>query len=120
MADDAYYSWQEAAFTVNILLAGGVDPENLETGDSIVTLPGGEKYSALMMTREEISRVMDRQQSSAESLGGSYFCTPDLVVVRSRGVAAMIDIVRDLVESEEISRLLPRISNDGILEIPSN
>jgi hypothetical protein len=58
-----------------------MDPECMEVGDSIITLPDGSRYSAFMVTREEISRIMDREEKSGASLGGSYLCMPDSVPV---------------------------------------
>lgn len=121
MDSGAYYSWREESFAIDILLQGGVDPECMELGDSIVTLPNGAKYSALMITREEIARIMNRHQVTGESLDGSYFCAPDLIVIRNKGVSAMVDVVRDIVHSQEtecIAALLPCIGEDGVLEKP--
>ncbi|WP_283136452.1 hypothetical protein [Rhizohabitans arisaemae] len=104
---------------MEILLDGRTDPEVTEVGDSTVTLPDGRRYSAYLMTREELSRIMDRHLVTGESLNGSYFCATDLVVVRNRGVTAMIDVVRDIVETEDIGNLLPRIADDGTRENPT-
>ncbi|MEU4328976.1 hypothetical protein [Nonomuraea dietziae] len=119
MESDAYYVWREAGFTIDILRDGDIDCEEMEIGDSIITLPNGDRYSALLVTREEISRTMNRHVLSGESLGGSYYCAPDLIVIRSQGVTAMINVIRDIVESDRISSLLPRISDDGALDVPS-
>jgi hypothetical protein len=119
MVNDAYHSWHEPTFILDILLEGEVDLENLERGDAIITLPSGDRYSALMVTREEVSRVMDRHAKSGEALAGGYFATPDLVVVRRAGVNAMIDVVRDIVHSGGIATLLPRISDEGSLDVPT-
>ncbi|MEU7900305.1 hypothetical protein AB0B45_46665 [Nonomuraea sp. NPDC049152] len=119
MDSDAYYVWREGGFAVDILLDGDIDCEEMEVGDSIVTMPNGDRYSALLMTREEVSRVMDSHALSGESLGGSYFCTPDLIIIRFRGVTAMINVMRDIIESGEISLILPKISDGGTLDIPS-
>lgn len=116
--EDGYYSWQEDAFRADILLEGGVEPEAMELGDSIVTLPDGTRYSAMLVTREEISRIMDRHAVSGESLAGAYFSTPDLVVVRRPGVSAMIEVIRDIVAAGDAPALLPRIRDDGVLEPP--
>ncbi|WP_147268134.1 hypothetical protein [Spongiactinospora rosea] len=115
----AYYSWAEEAFAVNILLDGDMDPEGMEVGDAIVTLPGGERYSALMMTREAIHRLMDRHAESGESLHGAYWVTPDLIIIRAKGVGAMVEVIRDIVVSGPIASLLPRIDGDGTLSLPS-
>ncbi|MGI5274211.1 hypothetical protein ACQEUU_34100 [Nonomuraea sp. CA-218870] len=119
MDNDAYYTWREAGFSVSILLDGDADPEDLERGDAIVLLPRGDRYSALLLTREEVARVMDRGAESGESLSGSYFCTSDLVIVRLRGVTAMIDVIRDIVASGNISAYLPKIVDDGEIVVPT-
>ncbi|MGJ6965672.1 hypothetical protein ACSDR0_27575 [Streptosporangium sp. G11] len=61
---------------------------------------------------------MDRHAISGESLGGNYFSTPDLIVIRDKGVTVMVDVIRDIVHSGEIALLLPRIVDDA-LEITS-
>ncbi|MEV8632559.1 hypothetical protein AB0395_12955 [Streptosporangium sp. NPDC051023] len=118
MVTDAYCSWEEEGFTVAILQDGKEDLEQMELGDGIITLSSGVRYSILMVTREEISLIMDRHMVSGESLGGAYLAAPDLVIVRSKGVTNMIDVVRDIVNSGEIALLLPRIGEDGALDIP--
>lgn len=115
MVDKAYFSWREEDFAVDILIGGEDDPESVEIGDAIITLPTGDRYRALMMTVEEILRVMDNHAASGESLGGTYFCTPGLIVMRDKGVAAMIDVVRDIVHSEYS---VPKIDKNGDLCIP--
>ncbi|MEV4392922.1 hypothetical protein [Nonomuraea sp. NPDC049607] len=118
MDDSPYFTWAEDGFTLDILLDGEADPSRLEAGDAIVTLPSGERYSALMLTLEEAGRIMDRHARSGESMGGRYCCTPDLVLVREAGVAGMVEVIRDLVDEGEISACLPRIGESGALVKP--
>ncbi|WP_327584148.1 hypothetical protein OHA25_51455 [Nonomuraea sp. NBC_00507] len=113
MDDQAYFSWADDYFSVDILLDGNVDAGDMEAGDSIITLSTGERYSALLLTTEELSRIMNRHEHSGESLGGRYFCAPDLIVVREKGVMSMVDVIRDIVHSEDVPALLPRIGEDG-------
>ncbi|GGS66272.1 hypothetical protein ACFFV7_03015 [Nonomuraea spiralis] len=118
MDDSSYFSRTEAGFTIDILLDGDSDPSLLEVGDAIITLPSGARYSALMMTYGEVGRLLSRHEKSGESLAGRYWCAPDLIVVRDAGVESMVDVIRDILESEEIAALLPRIRTDGVMIKP--
>lgn len=117
MAGEAYFHWADDEFEVDILLDGNVDAADLEVGDSIITLPTGERYSALLITRDQISRIMDRHQQSGENLSGRYFGTPDLIVVRDKGVAAMVDVIRDIVTSGDLPTWFPRIRENDQLDL---
>ncbi|MER6007437.1 hypothetical protein ABT120_53475 [Nonomuraea angiospora] len=118
MADQTHFRWVDDGFVVQILLDGDVDASDLEVGDSIITLPTGERYSALLVTADELLRIMNRHARSGESLSGRYFCAPDLVVVKEKGAASMIDVIRDIVLSGDLATLLPRIGEGGRLGLP--
>ncbi|MEV4891107.1 hypothetical protein AB0K48_17115 [Nonomuraea sp. NPDC055795] len=118
MTNSAYYSWSEESFTLDILREGEKDPETMEFGDSIISLPDGVRYSACMMTKEEIARIMEREAVSGESLGGRYLSMPDLVVIRTRGASEMVEVVRDIVNSGDIAMHLPRIGDGDELDVP--
>ncbi|MEQ4718142.1 hypothetical protein [Nonomuraea sp. B19D2] len=95
-----------------------MDDESMELGDSIITLPNGVRYSACMMTKEEVTRIMEREEMSGESLSGSYLCQPDLVIIKNKGASAMVDVVRDIVKSGDIAKQLPRIGEDDEPDMP--
>ncbi|MEU1386206.1 MULTISPECIES: hypothetical protein [unclassified Nonomuraea] len=105
-------------FTIDILRPGEMDIESIELGDSIITLPDGTRFSACMMTREEVARILEREEISGQSLGGSYLCLPDLVIIKNKGASAMVDVVRDIVNSGDIAKRLPRIGEDDELDVP--
>ncbi|SDK63749.1 hypothetical protein SAMN05421874_109158 [Nonomuraea maritima] len=115
--DEPYFHWEDDGFTVDILGDRDVDVKDLEVGDSIITLSTGERYSALLITMEELVRIMDRHARSGESLSGRYFCAPDLVVMKEKGVISMIDVIRDILQSGDVSTL-PRIGGEGRLVLP--
>ncbi|MEV5494715.1 hypothetical protein AB0M50_04865 [Nonomuraea fuscirosea] len=117
MVSQAYFHWAGDGFEVDILLDGNVDAAGLEVGDSIITLPTGERYSALLITLNQISRIMDRHRQSGENLSGRYFGTPDLIVVREKGVAAMVDVIRDIVTSGDLPTWCPRIRKNDQLDM---
>ncbi|MEU1389084.1 MULTISPECIES: hypothetical protein [unclassified Nonomuraea] len=118
MTDGAYFTWAEDGFTLEILRDGDGDPSRLECCDAIVTLPSGERCSALLLTLEEVGRIMGRHARSGESLGGRYWCALDLVVIREAGVAGMVDVIRDLVDEGDIFTCLPRIGEGEVLVKP--
>ncbi|MEV4805324.1 hypothetical protein AB0K18_35455 [Nonomuraea sp. NPDC049421] len=117
LASEPYFHWVGDGFEVDILLDGNVDAGDLEVGDSIITLPTGERYSALLITLDQISRIMDRHRQSGENLSGRYFGTPDLIVVRDKGVAAMVDVIRDIVASGHLPTWCPKIHANDQLDL---
>ncbi|MEV4476528.1 hypothetical protein [Nonomuraea sp. NPDC049504] len=70
-------------------------------------MPTGERYSALLITLDQISRIMDRHQQSGENLSGRYFGTPDLIV----------DVIRDIVTSGDLPTWCPRIRGNDQLDL---
>lgn len=101
----------EDGFSVEIIV-GADDPATVDDVDVVIHLPGKGRYSATVLTLDAIRRVMDRHATTGESLHGRHLVVPDLLIIRSPGVAEIIDVVRDLVHDDNIDGVLPRLRDD--------
>ncbi|MEU7909151.1 hypothetical protein [Actinoplanes sp. NPDC049118] len=89
---------------VLMLFLGAEDDERtVDNLDVQVNYPDGARYSASIMTIVAVQRIMRNHETSGESLGGRYFKAHDLVIVQRGGVVEIVDLVRGLIEANEVS-----------------
>lgn len=73
----------------------------------------GSRWSATLLTLEEVSRLMTRWSETGEFLGGRIFPVgQDLVILRSAGLPFMVEVLEALVESGEFRDVLTRLDGD--------
>lgn len=90
----------------------GEDPETVDNADAWVTTPDGRRWTATFMTPAEIARILDRWTRTGESLSGTYFTCPDLVIIREPGVRSIAATIKDLVTTGDHERVLDEIAPD--------
>ena len=98
----------EATFT----LGADDDAETVENFDVVVRLPDGSRWSASLLTLAEIGRLMDRWRGTGECLGGAFFQSADLVILRRGGVPAATRLLQQLVDAGEIPVTLAELDAD--------
>ncbi|MEV5417762.1 MULTISPECIES: hypothetical protein [Streptomyces] len=80
---------ETADFSVTYVLALDDDPDTVEDVDAVVRAPGGNGWTATLMTPRKIAEVLDERAVTGESADGPHLRIPDLVVVREGGLEAM-------------------------------
>ncbi|RSM73412.1 hypothetical protein DMH04_41085 [Kibdelosporangium aridum] len=97
------------SLTLEVAL-GDDDPATVANADAWITLPDGTKWTATFLTHAEVGRIMDRWRDTGECLDGRYFRVgPDLVIIRSPGVAEMLAVATELVATGEYTDALHRV-----------
>ena len=109
MASDLFVKVQLNHAEALFMLGAEDDAETVENVDVEVFYDDGSRWSGTFLSLAEIGRIMDRWRFTGESLGGSYFQCPDLVIVRHGGVAAMSRVLNGLVDSGEFRSVLVRV-----------
>ncbi|MFE9635329.1 hypothetical protein [Streptomyces sp. NPDC006463] len=89
MAEDPLHIVETPRFSITYILGSEDDPLTVENTDAIVTAPDGTRWSATLLTLDEVARVMDSWTTTGECADGSYLQVKDLVIVREPGVEAM-------------------------------
>lgn len=83
-----------------VACGSGPDTRN-DNVDVIVEFETGECYAATFFTLNNIRNIMDRYSASRECLGGLYFWSSSMIVVRDLERATIEATIRDLVSSGE-------------------
>lgn len=91
MADNSFHEFLSEHFKVLFILGAEDDPVSAENIDAEITMPDGTRWSGTFLTLAEIGRVMERWRISGECHAGAYFRCPDLVIIHSPGISAMVE-----------------------------
>lgn len=73
------------------------------------TLKDGSRWSATIITLEQVKVIMARWAENGEALGGRYFLCSDGLIVRDPGISNMTQVLTDLIESDEFTQILHRL-----------
>jgi hypothetical protein len=98
---------------ITYLLGAEDDPAAVDDFDVVVTLADGSRWSASLITMAAIERIMDRWVTTGESLSGAYFQSDDMVIVRQAGIGFATELLRRLVETDQVRYTLTRLRDDG-------
>ena len=85
------------------------DPDIVDNIDGYVYLDDGVVKTFTAVTLAEVDRMLTRWSQSGEALSGLYLCCPDLVLLRSPGLANITAAVEDATARG----LLPSITIKG-------
>ncbi|GAA1767637.1 hypothetical protein [Luedemannella helvata] len=110
VVDPPFVVVQEPAFTARFVLASS-EVESVENVDAFVDLPDGSSWSLTIFTIDEIGRLLRTWQESGEHANGSYFWAADQLIVAQPGIAAMVTAIRELVRTNDITRVGARSNN---------
>jgi hypothetical protein len=95
----------EALFT----LGDDDDIDTVENVDVEVVKGDGSRWSATFLSLAEIGRIMERWKTTGENHGGRFFQCHDLVIVNGGGIVGMVEVLNNLLESDELKNVLVRI-----------
>ncbi|MFC1436744.1 hypothetical protein ABUW04_00605 [Streptacidiphilus sp. N1-10] len=77
--------------------------------DVFVYLNDGSRWSATIITLDQVGVLMARWAESGEALGGRYFWCSDGLIVRDPGISNMTQVLTGLIESNEFTQILQRL-----------
>jgi hypothetical protein len=111
--DDAMFDWslkkfEGYTFRIDIPNKESFDPMN-EVVEVILDIKTGERYSANFVAIGYIPYVFEKNIRTRECASGTYFCMPNMIIVRGlneRDVKATID---DLIENLELESYFKKI-----------
>jgi hypothetical protein len=96
--------------TLTFLLGSEDIPNEVDNVDVVLTLDDGTKWSATVLSLQQIAAKMERWRQTGEYLSGEYFTSPDLVVVRGRGVSDIVAVFRDIIHTGGPEGILCKIA----------
>lgn len=100
----------ELANGVRLLVRGIGEDETVRNVDIELIEPHGPRWSATVLTLDEIARLMTTYRESGECLFGSYFRVPDLLIIDQPTLESLVEVIsgllRDGSHAFELSRLL--------------
>ncbi|MEU7583924.1 hypothetical protein AB0B50_40820 [Streptomyces sp. NPDC041068] len=109
MESDPQHLVTDDRFTALFMLGAEDQVEDVENVDAELRMPDGTRWSATFMTLPEIARVMDRWKKTGECGSGAFFQCPDLVIIPTGGVDAMMASFRGILESGGPEGILPQL-----------
>jgi hypothetical protein len=107
---DPLHVVEDDRFTAVFMLGTEDRIEDVENVDAELRLPDGTRWSATFMTPREITKVLDRWRETGECGAGAFFQCPDLVIVPTGGVHAMVDAFRAILDNGGPEGTLPGLS----------
>jgi hypothetical protein len=79
--------------------------------DAEVNLPDGSRWSATIFTVAEVGRLMKQWEETGEAAGGWCFWCSDKLIVRDPGIRGMVDVIAELLASEEFDGAFHRLDD---------
>jgi hypothetical protein len=107
--DGPWYRVRTEYFEAAYLPDAGEDPEAVDNVDVFVDLPDGSRWSATIITLDQVAAIMARHAESGEAQGGRYFWCSDGLIVRDPGIRSMTRVLVGLIESADFTHILHRL-----------
>ncbi|MFJ4598106.1 DUF4279 domain-containing protein [Kitasatospora sp. NPDC088861] len=104
-----FYRVRNNDFEIRFLPDPHEDLDDVCNTDAEVLLPDGSRWGATILTVDEVGRLMNRWDGTGEALGGRYFSCSDGLIVRSPGIAGMVDVIVGLLEAGELQHTFKRL-----------
>ncbi|MGV9339620.1 hypothetical protein [Streptomyces sp. NPDC003688] len=101
MWDEPFYRVQRDGYEICFVPDAGVPLDEIDDVDMWVIFKDGRRWSGTICTLDDVRRTMDRWQQTGECLDGRFFHVWDGLIVRDRGIPAMVEVVDHLVRSGE-------------------
>ncbi|WP_369172620.1 hypothetical protein AB5J49_33645 [Streptomyces sp. R28] len=97
MWDGPFYRVRRDGYEICFVVGVGVGLDEVTDTDMWVTFADGQRWTGTVFTLDEARRLMDRSKDTGERLGGRYFYGWDNLLVRDRGIPAMVQVIDELV-----------------------
>jgi hypothetical protein len=106
LVDGPFFHFKRPGFLAIFILAAEDDPETCCDTDVHVYLDeDGSHWTATMFTTAEIERLMERGQRTGDARTG-WFWWHDLVITARPGLHAMLEVLMELHQKEELVTVL--------------
>ncbi|MEV4637673.1 hypothetical protein AB0J80_10005 [Actinoplanes sp. NPDC049548] len=112
MANDALRRIDLGGAVLTLFLGVEDDEATLDSVDALVTYPDGSRFAATILTLAALDKVMRGHEATGECLGGRYFQSHDLVVMRRGGLDEIVELVRKLIEKDELRHTFAGLEPD--------
>lgn len=89
------------------------EPDEVSNLDLVLTLEDGSRWSATVLTLEEMSSIWRRWEVSGECFSGRYFSCPDLLLVKEAGIDSICEVLEDILATGGPEGVLVRLEGDG-------
>jgi hypothetical protein len=109
--DGPYYRVRAAGFEALFLPRPDELLDEVCNVDVEVHLPDGSRWSATVLTLAEVDQLMRRWEGTGEAAAGRCFWCSDGLIVRDPGVQGMVDVIAELLVSEEFDGPFHRLSD---------
>ena len=93
-------------------LLTGVDDIAERPCDFEVEFDDGRRYGGVVATLEQLRAMMTQWRSTGECLNGQFIWISNLVIVERLDPDLLVEVVKDLVRSGEISAALKQATDD--------
>ncbi|MFJ5924743.1 DUF4279 domain-containing protein [Kitasatospora sp. NPDC092948] len=107
--DGPFYRVRNDAFEIRFLPDPYEHPDYVYNIDAEVLLPDGSRWSTTFLTIDEVDRLMNRWDGTGEVLGSRHFSCSDGLIVRSPGIAGMVEAIVRLLETGELQHTLKQL-----------
>lgn len=84
-----------------IVVRGMDDDDSVVNADVELIASDGTRWAATVLTLGEIARLIDANRESGECQSGAFFRVPDLLILSTGTVDALVDVFRELVRTGE-------------------
>ncbi|MFF2011722.1 hypothetical protein ACFVWY_21940 [Streptomyces sp. NPDC058195] len=105
MWDSPFYRLKRDGYEICFVPGGGEKLDEVCDVDMWVIRDDGERWSATVVTLDQVRRLMDRQREAGDPEGDYWWCW-DGLIVREPGLTAMAEVIDGLVASGEYTTVL--------------
>lgn len=109
--DGPVYRVRTPSLEITFFIGGGEDPDEVENVDAEVRLADGSRWSATIVTLDQVDRLMASWVGTGEYGVGSHFWCSDGLIVREPGVGNMTRVLAWLHDEGELRSVLNRLDN---------
>jgi len=95
-------------FEIDIPDRENFDPSN-EAVEVTLTAKDGKKYSMNFTTKDYIRWIFAKNQKTGECANGTYFCMPNMIIVKDASPETIKATLDDLIKNLEIESYLTEI-----------
>ena len=113
--DDAMFDWNKDLkkfegydFRIDIPDRENFNPLN-EAVEVVLSTPAGERYSANFITKKFIDYIFDKNRKTGECANGTYFCMPNMIIIRELNERDVKTTIDDLIKNIEIESYFKKV-----------
>lgn len=116
MANDPFIRRAIGSASALFMIALNQEPDEASNLDLILTLEDGSRWSATVLTLEEIASIWRRWEVTGECFNGRYFNCPDLLLVKEAGIDSICEVLENVLATGGPDGVLARLEGDGSID----